>query len=152
MKIAFMAYSSWDKVMARLIYFRLVKERWQDLEIFMDEFSVRPSEDFSITCLEAARAASIGIIVLSDYTQRSAFVLQEIGILMDRAIPKIYVALHEDWKIPPGYDRTTRSFPMYDGNPYDNLERLVVDVKHLLLSRHLQYTNPTRKTHNLTVP
>lgn len=141
MKVVFIAYNNKDKILTRVIYMRLVEEQWPGVEIFMDEFSVRPGEDFKEKCVSKARVANLGIIILSEYTQKSEFVPQEAGILLAKDIPKIYVALHEDWKIPPGYEKTIKSFPLYEGNPYEALERLVLIVRELLeLGPHIEDT------------
>jgi len=125
-KIIFIAYNHKDKVIARLVYHRLSKEPWTDIEVFMDEFSIQPGEDFKQKCLAKAKIADLGIVILSEYTQRSEYVSQEVGILLSRDIPKIYVALHEDWQIPPGYEKTIRSFPLWEEkDPSEGINKLI---------------------------
>jgi hypothetical protein len=123
MKI-FIAYSHKDKVIARFIYHALSMEPW-DIEVFMDEFSIQPGEDIKQKCIENAQKADLGIVILSEYTQKSEYVPQEIGLLLSMEIPKIYVALHEDWEIPPGYEKTIKSFPLYEEkNPFEGMNKL----------------------------
>ncbi|MDY6866217.1 MAG: hypothetical protein SVY15_09665, partial [Halobacteriota archaeon] len=110
----------------------LTRKNWSNVEIFMDEFSIRAGEDWKNKCIEQAKIADLGIIVLSEYTQRSEYVSQEIGILLGKGIPVIYVALHENWKIPPGYEKTIKSFPLYEAkNPmvgFEDLAELIGDT------------------------
>jgi len=124
MKSIFIAYNHKDKVIARCIYHALSREPW-DIEGFMDEFSIKPGEDIKQKCIEKAKEADLGIVILSEYTQKSEYVPQEVGILLSRNIPKIYVALHESWKIPPGYENTIKSFPLWEEkDPFEGMNKL----------------------------
>jgi len=136
MKI-FIAYSHKDKVIARFIYHALSMEPW-DIEVFMDEFSIQPGEDIKQKCIENAQKADLGIVILSEYTQKSEYVPQEIGLLLSREIPKIYVALHEDWEIPPGYEKTIKSFPLYEEkNPFEGMNKLKELVRDILRPKEI---------------
>lgn len=133
MKTIFIAYNSKDKIIARFIYQGLKIEDWQDIEVFMDEFSILPHEDFKNKIVNKAKTTNLGIIVLSEYTMKSEYVPQEIGILLSMEIPKIYIALHENWKIPPGYENTIKSFPFYEWkNPNLGIIDLVSLIKGIL--------------------
>jgi len=126
MKSLFIAYNHKDKVIARFIYHALSREPW-DIEVFMDEFSIQPGEDIKQKCLEKAKNADLGIVILSEYTQKSEYVPQEVGILLSRNIPKIYVALHESWEIPPGYEKTIKSFPLWEEkDPSEGMNKLKI--------------------------
>jgi tetratricopeptide (TPR) repeat protein len=99
----------------------------------MDEFSIQPGEDIEQKCLEKANNADLGIVILSEYTQKSEYVPQEVGILLSRKIPIIYVALHESWKIPPGYGNTIRSFPLWEEkDPSQGMDKLKELVRSFL--------------------
>jgi len=74
MKTIFIAYNHKDKVIARFIYHALSKEPWRDIEVFMDEFSIQAGEDIKQKCLEKAKSADLGIVILSEYTQKSEYV------------------------------------------------------------------------------
>ena len=133
MKTIFIAYNHKDKVIARFIYHALSKEPWRDIEVFMDEFSIQAGEDIKQKCLEKAKSADLGIVILSEYTQKSEYVPQEVGLLLSRDIPKIYVALHESWEIPPGYEKTIKSFPLYEEkDPSEGIKKLIELVRSLL--------------------
>lgn len=135
MKTLFIAYNQKDKVVTRLIYHGLKGRYWQDVDLFLDEVSIQPGHDIHSEAIAAAKKAALGMVVLSEYTQRSSYVSQETGILLSRDIPKIYVALHDDWQIPPGYARTIKSFPMYSyQNPAVALNELATLV--------VQFLNP----------
>jgi len=140
MKTIFIAYNHKDAVVTRFIYKRLVAEDWPEVEIFMDEFSIMPSEDIRERCLLKARTADLGIVVLSEYTQQSEYVPQEVGILLNRDIVKIYVSIHEDYRVPPGYERTVKSFPLYEGNPSEQLDRLAELISHIIQLREAKST------------
>lgn len=138
MKTIFIAYNHKDKVIARFIYYALSKEPWENIETFMDEFSIQPGEDIKQKCLENAGNTDLGIIVLSEYTQRSEYVPQEIGLLLSRDIPKIYVTLHESWGIPPGYEKTIRSFPLWEEkDPYEGIRKLIELIRNLLKPKEI---------------
>lgn len=138
MKVLFIAYNHKDKVVARFIYHNLLNESWEDVEVFMDEFSIQPGEDIKEKCLERAKIADLGIVVLSEYTQKSEFVPQEVGILLSRDIPKIYVALHENWEIPPGYEKTIRSFPLFEEkNPSEGMDKLTELVRDIIKPKEI---------------
>ena len=133
MKTIFIAYNHKDKVIARFIYHALSKEPWRHIEVFMDEFSIQAGEDIKQKCLEKAKSADLGIVILSEYTQKSEYVPQEVGILLSRDIPKIYVALHESWEIPPGYEKTIKSFPLYEEkDPSEGIKKLIELVRSFL--------------------
>ena len=133
MKTIFIAYNHKDKVIARFIYHALSKEPWRHIEVFMDEFSIQAGEDIKQKCLEKAKSADLGIVILSEYTQKSEYVPQEVGLLLSRDIPKIYVALYEIWEIPPGYERTIKSFPLYDEkDPFEGINKLTELVRSIL--------------------
>ncbi|MCK4251847.1 tetratricopeptide repeat protein [candidate division WOR-3 bacterium] len=138
MKIVFLAYNHKDKVIAQLIYHCLIKEKWSDIYVFMDEFSIAPGQDIHDGCINKAKSADLAIVVLSEYTQQSAYVSQEIGILLSREIPKIYVSLHEDWVIPPGYEKTIKSFPLHKWqNPFDGFNELIQLIKEYLKPKEI---------------
>jgi len=129
-KIIFIAYNHKDKVIARFIYQKLIKEGWFNIENFMDEFSIKPGKDIKTECIEKAKNADLGIVILSEYTQKSEYVSQEIGILLARDIPKIYVSIHENLVIPPGYEKDIKSFLLYEErNPFMGLSKIVELVK-----------------------
>ena len=133
MKTIFIAYNHKDKVIARFIYHALLREPWETIEVFMDEFSIQPGEDIKQKCLEKARSADLGIVILSEYTQKSEYVPQEVGILLSRDISKIYIALHESWEIPPGYEKTIKSFPLWEEKePFGGIEKLIEFIRNLL--------------------
>ncbi len=88
MKTIFIAYNHKDKVIARFIYHALSKEPWRHIEVFMDEFSIQAGKDIKQKCLEKAKSADLGIVILSEYTQKSEYVPQEVGLLLSRDIPK----------------------------------------------------------------
>jgi len=133
MKLVFIAYNHKDKIIARFIYRRLKMENWKGLEIFLDEFSIKAGSDIKEQCLEKANLADLGIVVLSEYTQKSEYAPQEIGILLSRKIPKIYISLHPDWSIPPGYERTVKSFPLYEkADPFAGLSEIAHLVQEYL--------------------
>lgn len=137
MKSIFIAYNHKDKVITRLIYYTLSREPW-DIEVFMDEFSIQPGEDIKQKCLEKARSADLGIVTLSEYTQKSEYVPQEVGILLSRDIPKIYVALHESWEIPPGYEKTIKSFPLWEEkDPSEGIRKLIELVRIILRPKEI---------------
>jgi tetratricopeptide (TPR) repeat protein len=132
-KLIFIAYNQRDKVLARFIYRYLLRKNWADLDIFIDEVSVRTGLNFGEECIKASESAELGIVVLSEYSQKSSYVPQEIGLLLARRIPKIYVALHEEWKVPPGYENSIKSFPMYEfRDPSDGLRALADLVQEYL--------------------
>lgn len=138
MKTIFIAYNHKDKVITRFIYHALSKEPWENIEVFMDEFSIQPGEDIKQKCLEKARGADLGIVILSEYTQKSEYVPQEVGILLSRDIPKIYVALHESWEIPPGYEKTIKSFPLWEEKePSGGISKLIELVRSLLKPKEI---------------
>ncbi len=138
MKTIFIAYNSKDRVFARFIYQSLLMQRWADIEIFMDEFSVKSGEDFKEKCLSEAKNANLGIIILSEHTQESEYVQQEVGILLSKDIPKIYIALSEDYKIPPGYEKTTQSFPLYDEKDIsEGIKKLIKNIENILKPKKL---------------
>jgi tetratricopeptide (TPR) repeat protein len=138
MKTIFIAYNHKDKVIARLLYYGLSKELWADVEIFMDVFSIQPGEDIKQKCLEKAKSADLGIVILSEYTQKSEYALQEVGILLSRDIPKIYVSLHENWEIPPGYEKTIKSFPLWEEkDPSEGTRKLIELVRSLLKPKEI---------------
>lgn len=138
MKTIFIAYNRKDKVIARFIYHNLLKQNWADIEVFMDEFSIQPGEDIKEKCLAKAKIADLGIVILSEYIQKSEYAPQEIGILLSRDISKIYVALHENWQIPPGYEKTIRSLPLYEEkDPSEGLEKLTKLVRDILKPREI---------------
>lgn len=133
-----MAYNHKDKVIARFIYHALSKEHWENIEVFMDEFSIQPGEDIKQKCLEKTRSADLGIVILSEYTQKSEYVPQEVGILLSRDIPKIYVALHESWAIPPGYEKTIKSFPLWEEKePSEGMRKLIELVRSFLKPKEI---------------
>ena len=104
----------------------------------MDEFSIQPGEDFKQKCLEKARHADLGIVILSEYTQKSEYVPQEVGILLSRNIPKIYVATHESWEIPPGYEKTIKSFPLWqEKDPSEGMRKLIDLVRNFLKPKEI---------------
>jgi len=99
----------------------------------MDEFSIQPGEDIKQKCLKKAKNANLGIVILSEYTQKSEFVPQEVGVLLFNNIPKIYITLHESWKIPFGYEETIKSFPLYEErNPFEGMNKLTELVRSIL--------------------
>lgn len=150
MKIVFIVYNHKDKVIARYIYHNLSKQNWADVEIFMDEFSIQPGEDFKEKCLATAKIADLGIVVLSEYTQKSEYVPQEVGILLSKDIPKIYIALHEDWKIPPGYEKTIKSFPLYEErDPSEGIRKLVELVRSIIKPKEIGAVEPLNKAAKL---
>ena len=150
MKTIFIAYNHKDKVIARFIYYALSKEPWENIETFMDEFSIQPGEDIKQKCLENAGNTDLGIIVLSEYTQRSEYVPQEIGLLLSRDIPKIYVALHESWGIPPGYEKTIRSFPLWEEkDPSEGIRKLIELIRNLLKPKEIGAVEIINKTAKL---
>lgn len=133
-----MAYNHKDKVIAKLIYHSLSKELWANVEVFMDVFSIKPGENINQKCLEKAKCADLGIVILSEYTQRSEYVPQEIGILLARDIPEIYVALHESWKIPSGYGKTIKPFPLWEENdPSEGIRKLIELVRSILKPKEI---------------
>ena len=75
--------------------------------------------------------SDLGVFVLSEYIKKSDFLPQEVGILRARKVPVIYVALHEEWRVPPGYDAPIQSFPMFD---YKNPMGALPDLGALLRS------------------
>ena len=126
MKRIFIVYNHKDKVIARLIYHFLVDHDCPDINVVMDEFSFVASEDFDDRSKAEAEKANVGIVILSEYTNKSDHVRQEIEIMRSRGVPLIFVALHEDFKIPPGDEKTTKSYPLYEEkNPSTSLEKLV---------------------------
>jgi len=138
MKSIFIAYNHKDKVIARFIYHGLSREPWEDIEVFMDEFSIYPGEDITQRCLEKARSAHLGIVILSEYTQKSEYVPQEVGIFLSRDIPKIYISLHENWGIPPGYESTIKSFPLWEEkDPSKGIGKLTKLVRSLLKPKEI---------------
>lgn len=137
-KVIFIAYNHKDKVVARFIYHRLVKENWFNIEVFMDEFSIKPGKDIKTECVKKAKTADLGIVILSEYIQKSDYASQEIGILLSREIPKIYISLHQDWMIPPGYEKTIKSFPLHEErNPFEGLAKLIELVKEYLKPKEI---------------
>ena len=145
MKHIFIGYSNKDKIVARCIYRHLTRRNWSNVEIFMDEFSIKPSENWRDKCLKQAGIADLGVIVLSEYTRKSEYVPEEEGFLKGRGIPVIYVALHEEWKIPSGYGKTIKSFPLYESkNPtvgFDDLTELIANTLNTCLAKmcHLHF-------------
>lgn len=133
MKRIFIAYNNKDKVIARLIYHSLVGQDWPDISVFMDEFSIKPGEDWKERSIAEAKKANLGIVILSEYMRKSEYVSQEVGIMLSRKVPVIYVALHEDWKVPPGYEKTIKSYPLYDAkSPLTSLGELVKLIENTL--------------------
>lgn len=155
MKNIFIAYNHKDKIIARLVYHALSYNEWTNIEVFMDEFSILAHEDIKTRILEKARKTDLGIIILSEYTLKSEYVPQEIGILLSLDIPKIYVALHEDWRIPPGYENSIKSFPFFEWkNPTHGINELILIVKNILnpLEREIgakELVNKAAKMSNL---
>ncbi|CAD6492283.1 MAG: Tetratricopeptide repeat protein [Candidatus Argoarchaeum ethanivorans] len=138
-----------DKVIARFIYHALSREPW-DIKVFVDEFSIQPGEDINQKCLEKAKNADLGIVILSEYIQKSEYVPQEVGILLSIDIPKIYVALHESWKIPPGYEKTIKSFPLWEEkNPSEGINKLKELVRSLLKPKEIGAVEMVNKTDKL---
>jgi len=132
-KRIFIAYNNKDKVTARIIYHSLVGQDWLDISVFMDEFSIKPGEDWKKRCIAEAKKANLGIVILSGYMYKSEYVPQEVGIMLSRKVPIIYVALHEDWRVPPGYEKMIKSYPLHDAkSPLTSLEELVKIVKNTL--------------------
>ena len=132
MSSVFIAYNHKDKIIARFVYHSLSREPW-NIEVFIDEFAIQPGEDIKQKCLEKAKSADLGIVILSEYTQKSEYVPQEVGILLSRNIPKIYVALHESWQIPPGYEKTIKSFPLWEyKDPSEGIRKLIELVRDIL--------------------
>jgi hypothetical protein len=125
-------YSHTDEFIARLIYFHLVKELRPNWEVFIDDYSVNPSENFHSKCISAAIKSKIGLIILSQNTYESEYASQEIGMLIGKNIPRLYLAVHKECNIPQGYDKNIISFPLYSGNPYDNLNKLTMIIKNML--------------------
>jgi len=133
MKRIFIAYHNKDKVIARIFYHSLFDQNWPDIYVFMDEFSIKPGEDWKKRCLAEAKIANLGIIILSDYTSLSDYVLQEIRIMLSKKVPMIYISLHEESKIPPGYESTIKSYPLYDAkSPLTSLGEFVILVEETL--------------------
>ncbi|MCK4223707.1 MAG: tetratricopeptide repeat protein [candidate division Zixibacteria bacterium] len=139
MKTIFISYNHKDKVIARLIYYALSKESWADVEVFMDVFSIQPGEDIEQKCLEKVKSADLGIVILSEYTQKSEHASQEVGILLSKEnIPKIYVALHESWEIPSGFGKTIKSFPLWEEkDPSEGTRKLIELVRSLLKPKEI---------------
>jgi len=133
MKRIFIAYNHKDKVIARLIYHFLVDQDCPDISVFMDEFSITPGKDLKDRSIAEAKKANIGIVILSEYTSKSEYVPQEVGIMRSQEVPIIFVALHEDWKVPPGYEKTNKSYPLYDAkDPLISLGELVNLIENTL--------------------
>ena len=133
MKKIFLGYSNRDKVLARLLYHYLRGYVWPNAKIFAYEFSLTPGESWADQATNEASSADLGIIVLSEYIKKSEFLPQEVGVLRAKNVPVIYVSLHEEWRIPPGYDASIHSFPMFNYmNPMDALPDLGAHMRRQL--------------------
>jgi len=135
-KLIFIAYSHRDKIIARLVYHQLIKEYWKGIEIFLDEFSIKPGKNIKKECVKKIKNADLGIVILSKYTKESEYVPQEVGILLAREIPKIYISIYDDIVAPLGYENSVKTFPLYEEkDPFKGLIKIKELVK--------EYINPS---------
>ncbi|MFX1537692.1 MAG: toll/interleukin-1 receptor domain-containing protein [Promethearchaeota archaeon] len=144
MKHIFISYSRKDKVIANLMYQSLIRRYWSDVDIFMDVFSIRPSENWDKRIKDEANHADLGIVVWSEFASKSKEVEREIKTMSDRGISMIYIALHEKWQV--SYEKNIQSFPLYDKeSPIVGVEEICNRVAEIMnISEDIEFASERR--------
>lgn len=108
----FISHSSEDKKIADHLY-NFFKANWPEVSIFYSEESIEPTQDFFDKCISNCRAATIGIIILSDNSIKSQSVQQEIGCFIGCDIERYYIALSASVHKKMGLDTKNQTFSLY---------------------------------------